>query len=158
VALAEASNALILGFNVVPDSGARQMAEAKGVDIRTYRIIYEMIDDVRNVLEKGLAPEIKTQRLGQAEVRQVFRISKVGTVAGCYVTDGLIQRNARLRIIRDSIVIEDERALDSLKRVKDDAREVRAGLECGVKIAGYDDVKVGDVLEAYTTVEVAREL
>jgi len=158
IALAEASKALVLGFNVVADSGARQLAEEKGVEVRSYRIIYEMIDDVRNVLEKGLAPEIRTQRLGQAEVRQVFKISRLGTVAGCYVTEGLVRRNAKLRLIRNNVVVEDDRQLESLKRVKDDVREVRAGMECGLKIAGYDDVKEGDILEFYQQVEVARKL
>jgi len=158
VTLAEASNAIILGFNVVPDSAARQLAEEKGVEVRLYRVIYELIDDVRKVLEEGLAPEVRTERLGQAEVRQVFKISRVGTVAGCYVTDGTVRRNAKVRIIRDSVVLEDERVLDSLKRFKDDVREVRAGMECGIKVAGYDDIKEGDVLEFYRQVEVARKL
>jgi len=158
VALAEASNAIILGFNVVPDAGARQLAEEAGVDIRLYRIIYEMIDDIRRVLEEGLAPEIREEVLGHAEIRQVFRISRVGSVAGCYVTDGLVRRNAKVRIIRNNVVVEDGRTLESLRRFKDDAREVRAGLECGLKIAGYDDIKEGDRLEFYQQVEVARRL
>ncbi|MCD6303373.1 MAG: translation initiation factor IF-2 [Planctomycetes bacterium] len=158
VTLAEASGAMIIGFNVVPDAAARQLAEQTGVDIRLYRVIYEAIDDVRQALAEGLAPEIRQETLGRAEVRQIFRVSRVGTIAGCLVTDGVVNRHAMVRIIRNSVVVEDGRSLESLKRFKDDAREVRAGLECGLKIAGYDDVKEGDVLEFYRNVEVARTL
>jgi translation initiation factor IF-2 len=158
VMLAEASKAIILGFNVVPDASARQMAERTGVSIRLYRIIYDLIDDVRKALEEGLAPEIREETLGRAEVRQVFKVSRVGSIAGCYVIDGIVNRNAKVRITRNNIVVEDGRALDSLKRFKDDVREVRSGLECGLKIAGYDDVKEGDILEFYKKVEVARKL
>ncbi len=158
VQLAEASDAIIIGFNAVPDANARQLAERTGVDIRQYRIIYEIIDDIRKALEEGLAPEIRLQVLGHAEIRQVFKVSRVGSVAGCYVTDGIVNRNAKVRITRNNIVVEDERSLESLKRFKDDAREVRAGLECGLKVAGYDDIKEGDVLEFYQKVEVARKL
>ena len=158
VALAEASDALIIGFNTVADSAARQEAEAKSVDIRLYRVIYEIVEDIRKALEEGLEPEIREETLGRAEVRQTFKVSRVGTIAGCYVTDGLVNRNAKVRITRNNIVVEDGRDLDSLKRFKDDAREVRAGLECGLKIAGYDDVKEGDILEFYRKVEVARKL
>ncbi|MDY6913389.1 MAG: translation initiation factor IF-2 [Planctomycetota bacterium] len=156
VGLAEASNAIIIGFNVVPDAAARQLAEAKNVDIRRYRVIYDIIKDVRKAMEEGLAPEIREEILGRAEVRQVFQISRLGTVAGCLVSDGLAQRNAKVRIIRDNVVVEDNRTLDSLKRFKDDAREVRAGIECGIKIAGYNDVKKDDIIEFYQQVEVAR--
>jgi len=158
VTLAEASGAIIIGFNVVPDAAARQMAEPSGVDIRSYRVIYDVVDDVRKAMEEGLAPEIREETLGRAEVRQVFKVSRVGTIAGCYVTDGLVNRNAKVRITRNNVVIEDERSLESLKRFKDDAREVRNGMECGLKIAGYDDVKEGDILEFYQKVEVARKL
>jgi len=158
VTLAEASGAIILGFNVVPDASARQLAEAKGVDIRQYRIIYDLLEDVRRALAEGLAPEIREEIIGHAQVRAIFKVSRVGTVAGCYVLDGLVNRNASVRITRDNVVIEDGRSLESLRRFKDDAREVRAGLECGVKIADYDDVKEGDVLEFYQQVEVARKL
>jgi len=158
VTLAEAAGAIIIGFNAVPDAAARQLADAKGVDIRLYRVIYDVIDDVRGILEEGLAPEVREETLGRAEVRQVFRISRVGTIAGCHVTDGVVSRNALVRITRSNIVIADDRSLDSLKRFKDDVREVRAGMECGLKVAGYDDVKEGDVLEFYRKVEVARKL
>ena len=156
--LAEASGALIVGFNVVADTATRQLAKDKGIEIRLYRVIYEVIEDIRAALEEGLAPEIREESLGRAEVRQVFKISRVGTVAGCFATEGLLQRNAKVRIIRDQLVVEDERAIESLKRFKDDVREVRAGMECGVKIAGYDDLKEGDVLEFYQQVEVSRTL
>jgi translation initiation factor IF-2 len=158
VSLAEASNAIIIGFNVVADSSARSLAEAKKVDIRLYRIIYEVIDDIRKALEEGLAPEVRLENIGRTEIRQTFKVSKVGTIAGCYVQEGVIARNAMLRIIRDNVVVEDGRTLESLKRFKDDAREVRAGMECGLKIAGYDDIKEGDILEFYRKVEVARKL
>ncbi|MHC4562640.1 MAG: translation initiation factor IF-2 [Planctomycetota bacterium] len=158
VALAEASNAIIIGFNVVPAAPARREAEDKGVDIRQYRVIYDLIEDITGVLEQGLAPEVREESLGRAEVRQVFKVSRVGTIAGCYVTDGKVTRNALVRIIRNNVVLEDSRALDSLKRFKDDAREVRNGMECGLKITGYDDVKEGDELEFYQRIEVERKL
>ncbi len=158
VTLAEASKAIIIGFNVVPDSAARALAEEKDIDVRLYRVIYDIIKDVSKTLAKGLAPEIREEVLGRVEVRQVFRITKVGMVAGCYVTSGRITRGAKIRIIRDNVVIEDERTVESLKRFKDDAREVRSDMECGIKIAGYDDIKQGDVLEFYQQTEVARTL
>jgi translation initiation factor IF-2 len=158
VTLAEASAALIIGFNAVPDSSARQLAEEKGVDIRVYRVIYDIVDDVHKALEEGLTPEIREETLGRAEVRQVFKVSRVGTIAGCHVLDGVVNRNARVRVIRNNIVVMDERTLESLKRFKDDVREVRSGMECGLKIAGFDDIKEGDTLEFYKTVEVARSL
>jgi translation initiation factor IF-2 len=158
VLLAEASKAIILGFRVVPDLRARQLAEQVGVEIRTYRVIYQLLEDVQQAVHGLLAPETAEKVSGRAEVRQVFKISRVGAVAGCYVLEGVIPRNAKVRIIRDNVVIEDERVLDSLRRFKDDVREVRTGLECGLKVAGYDDIKEGDVLEFYQKVEVARKL
>jgi translation initiation factor IF-2 len=158
VTLAEASNAIIIGFNVVAASAARSEAESKGIDIRTYRVIYDIVEDMRKVLEEGLAPEVREEHLGRAEVRQVFKVSRVGTIAGCYVTDGRATRNALVRIIRNDVVLEDERKLDSLKRFKDDAREVRSGMECGLKVSGYDDIKEGDQLEFYERIEVERKL
>ncbi len=158
VTLAEASGALIIGFNAVPDAACRQMAEEKGVDIRVYRVIYDIVDDVRKALEEGLTPELREETLGRAEVRQVFKVSRVGSIAGCHVLDGVVNRNARVRVIRNNIVVMDERTLESLKRFKDDVREVRSGMECGLKIAGFDDIKEGDTLEFYKTVEVARSL
>ena len=156
VALAEATGAIILGFNVTSSSRARQLAEAKGIDIRLYEVIYQLTDDVSKAAKGLLAPEIKLEVLGHAEVRAVFKISKVGMVAGCYVTDGVIERNAQIRVTRDGIVVEKDRRLEQLKRFKDDAKEVRAGQECGMKIVGYDDIRAGDVLECYKSVEVAR--
>ena len=158
VALAEASGAIIIAFNVVADSAARQLAEEKGVDVRRYRVIYDVTEDVRRALEEGLAPEVREEVLAHAEVRQIFKVSRVGTIAGCYVTDGTVPRNASVRVTRDNVVIADERELESLRRFKDDVREVRADMECGLKIAGYDDLKEGDVLEFYQQVEVARTL
>jgi translation initiation factor IF-2 len=158
VTLAEASGAMIIGFNVVADAAARRLADAQNVNIRLYRVIYDITEDVRRAMEEGLAPELREETLGQAQVRQLFKVSRVGTIAGCYVVDGVVQRNAKVRVIRDNVVVEDERSLDSLRRGKDDAREVKAGLECGIKIAGYDDIKEGDILEFYQQVEVARTL
>jgi translation initiation factor IF-2 len=158
VLLADASKAVIIGFNVIPGGKARSLAEAKGVEIRTYQVIYEITDDIKKAAEGLLAPEMKTQILGHAEVRQVFKISKVGTIAGCYITDGSVQRDALIRVTRNGIVIENDRKLEQLKRFKDDAKEVKMGMECGMKIIGYDDIKEGDVLECYKTVEVKRTL
>jgi translation initiation factor IF-2 len=158
VTLAGASGAMIIGFNVVADPTARRLADEQHVDIRLYRVIYDITEDVRRALEEGLAPEVREETLGQAQVRQLFKISRLGTIAGCYVTEGVVQRNAKVRLIRDNVVVEDERTLDSLKRGKDDAREVKSGLECGIKLAGFDDLKEGDVLEFYQRVEVARTL
>ena len=158
VTLAAASNAVILGFNVIPSSQARKLAEAKGVEIRSYQVIYDIVDDVRKAAEGLLEPELRQEVLGHAEVRQVFKISKVGAIAGCYATDGTIERNAYIRITRDDIVIENGRVLEQLKRFKDDAKEVRAGQECGMKIQGYDDIKEGDILECYRNIEVKRTL
>ncbi len=158
VALAEATKAFIVGFNVTSSSKARTVAEAKHIEIRLYDVIYDLKDDVTKAASGLLAPELKLEVLGHAEVRQAFKISKVGMIAGCYVTDGTIERNAQIRVTRGGIVIEKDRRLEQLKRFKDDAKEVRAGQECGMKIVGYDDIKVGDVLECYKTVQVARSL
>ena len=128
------------------------------MDIRLYDVIYDVVDDVTKAIEGLLEPEHRLEVLGHAEVRQVFRISKVGTIAGCYVTDGVVERNAQIRVTRDGIVIEKDRRLSQLKRFKDDAKEVRLGQECGMKIDGYDDIKAGDVLECYKTTEVKAKL
>jgi len=158
VRLAEASEAIIIGFHVTPHAAARSLAEEGRVDIRLYRVIYNVVEDIHKVLEEGLAPEIREETLGRAEVRQVFRISRVGTVAGCYLTDGRVARNVLVRVIRDNVVLADERTIESLRRFKDDVREVRSGMECGLKLAGYDDIKEGDELEFYQHVEVERKL
>ncbi|MEQ8769887.1 MAG: translation initiation factor IF-2 [Phycisphaerales bacterium] len=158
ILLANASNAVIVGFNVIANAKGRQLAEAKGVEIRNYQVIYDIVDDMKKAAEGLLAPELRQEVLGHAEVRQVFKVSKVGAIAGCYITDGVVQREALIRVTRDDVVIENDRKLEQLKRFKDDAKEVRSGMECGMKIAGYDDIKEGDVLECYKQVEVARTL
>jgi translation initiation factor IF-2 len=157
VNLALASKAVIIGFNTRADATARKLAESSGVDIRYYNIIYEAVEEVKAALSGMLAPEKKENVLGLVEVRQVFRISKVGTVAGCYVTEGLVRRSAKVRVLRDNVVIHDGE-LDSLKRFKDDVREVKAGFECGLSLRNYNDVNVGDQLEVYEIQEVARTL
>jgi translation initiation factor IF-2 len=158
VLLADASKAIIIGFNVIPSGKARQVAETKGVEIRTYQVIYDITDDLKKAAEGLLAPDIREEVLGHADVRKVFKITKVGSVAGCYVTDGTVQRDALIRVTRNGVVIEHDRKLEQLKRVKDDVKDVRAGMECGMKIVGYDDIKEGDVLECYKKVEVKRTL
>ena len=158
VLLAETTGAIIVGFSVVPDETARKLAEDLGVEIRLYRIIYEITDDIRKALAGMLSPEKQEQILGHAEVRQVIKISRVGNVAGCIVTDGVLQRNNKYRLIREGAVVTENLLLESLKRFKEDVKEVRGGIECGIKVAGYDDLKVGDRIEAYKTVDVARTL
>jgi translation initiation factor IF-2 len=157
VNLAIASNAVILGFNVRADAQARKLAESSDVDLRYYNIIYEAVDDVKAALGGLLSPEKKENVLGMAEIRQVFRISKVGAVAGCMVTDGLVKRSARVRILRDNVVIHDGE-LDALKRFKDDVKEVKSGFECGMSFRNFNDILEGDQLEFYEVVEVARTL
>jgi translation initiation factor IF-2 len=157
VALADASDAVIIAFNVVPDERARSAAEERGVQVRRYDIIYQVTDDLRKALEGMLAPEKRETELGRALVQRTFSISRLGVIAGCRVIAGVIARNARLRVIRDSQVLGDY-AIDSLKREKDDAREVRDGLECGIKLAGFNDIKEGDIFECYRIEEVARTL
>jgi translation initiation factor IF-2 len=158
VMLAHASGAIVIGFNVTSTPKARAVAEQRGVDIRLYDVIYDITDDVTKAAAGLLAPELKLEVLGHADVRDVFRVSKVGMVAGCYITDGFVERNSQIRVTRDGIVIENDRRLEQLKRFKDDVKEVKSGMECGMKIDGYDDIKAGDVLECYKTIEVARTL
>ncbi|HQC30158.1 MAG TPA: translation initiation factor IF-2 [Acholeplasmataceae bacterium] len=153
IILAEASNAIVIGFNVRPTAAVRTLAEEKGIEIRLYSVIYKVQEDIIAALEGMLEPELEEQIIGQAEVRDTFRISKVGTIAGCYVTDGVIERDSLVRVIRDSIVVYQGK-LSSLKRFKDDARSVRAGYECGIGIQNYDDIKVGDIIEASKMKEV----
>lgn len=157
VTLAHASNAVILGFNVIPDEAARILADERGVEIRRYSIIYKLTEDIRALLEGKLKPEERVVELGRALVQQVFSISRVGTVAGCRVLAGTIERGCRIRVNRDSRGIG-EYALDSLRRVKDDTKEVREGFECGIKLAGFNDLKEGDILEAYKIEEHKRTL
>ena len=157
VLLAKASGAIVLGFHVRPDSNARAAAERESVDVRTYRIIYEAVEDVRNALEGLLKPEEKETVLGEAEVLQLFKVSKVGTIAGCAVRSGVIQRTAKVRVIRDGTVAYTG-GLSSLKRFKDDVREVREGLECGIGVENFNDLKVGDRIESFRMEEVKRTL
>jgi translation initiation factor IF-2 len=155
VTLAMASNARIIGFNVRADGSARTMIKESGTDVRYYSIIYEAIDDVKQVLSGMLTPEVKEQIVGTAQVREVFRSSKFGTVAGCIVMEGYVRRNNPIRVLRDNVVIF-EGGLESLRRFKDDVNEVRAGTECGIGVKNYNDVRVGDQIECYSRVEVAR--
>jgi len=157
VQLAAASKALIIGFNVRADAGARDAVKETGVEIRYYSIIYEAIDDVRQRMTGLLQPEIKEQIMGTAQVREVFRSSKFGVVAGCLVTEGVVRRNNPIRVLRENVVIF-EGALESLRRFKDDVNEVRAGTECGIGVKNYQDVRAGDQIECFTRVEVARTL
>jgi translation initiation factor IF-2 len=157
VQLAAASKALIIGFNVRADAGAREAIKETGVEVRYYSIIYEAIDDVKQMMSGMLKPEIKETIVGVAQVREVFRSSKFGVVAGCLVTEGLVKRNNPIRVLRDNVVIF-EGALESLRRFKDEAGEVRAGTECGIGVKNYQDVRVGDQIECYSRVEVARTL
>ncbi len=155
--LALASKAIVIGFNTRADAAARKLAESSGVDIRYYTIIYTMVDEIKAALSGMLAPEKKESILGMVEVRQVFTVSKVGTIAGCYVLEGIVKRGAKVRVLRDNVVIHDGE-LDSLKRFKDDVKEVKANFECGLSLKGYNDLVVGDKLEVYEIVEVARAL
>lgn len=156
--LAEASNAIIIGFNVVAEEHASKLAEAKDVDIRLYTVIYRITEDLQKSMAGLLEPEQKEKTVGRAVVRNIFKISRVGTIAGCYVSDGLVTKNAKVRLIRDNIVIRDGLSIDSLRHFKDDVREVKAGLECGIKLTKFDDVKIDDVFDFYEIVEIARTL
>ena len=157
VLLAAASNAIIIGFNVRPVSGAESLADKENVDIRTYTIIYKAIEDIQAAMSGLLDPELKDEDTGKAEIREVYKISGVGSVAGCYVTSGKIFRNSKVRIVRDGIIIQECEIL-ALKRFKDDVKEVNSGFECGMSFVNYNDIKVGDVIEAYIQKEVKREL
>lgn len=155
VTLANASNGIIIGFNVRPDTGAKRAAEAENVDMRLHRVIYNVIEEIESAMKGLLDPEFEEQVIGQAEVRQTFKVSKVGTIAGSYVTDGKITRNAGVRVIRDGVV-QFEGELDTLKRYKDDVKEVAQGYECGITVEKFNDLKEGDIIEAYEMVEVER--
>jgi translation initiation factor IF-2 len=158
VVLAEASSAIIIGFNVVPDERVRQTADSKKVDIRLYSIIYRITEDLKAAMLGMLEPEFEEQTRGRLIVRNTFKVSSLGTIAGCYVTNGLVNKHTKLKLIRNNIVLKDNCVIESLKHFKDDVREVKAGLECGIKIARFDDIKEGDEFEAYEIVEVARTL
>ena len=155
--LATASNAIIVGFNVRPTQEALQMSKDLNVDIRTYKVIYDIIDDIKKSLSGLLTPEEKEEILGRVEIRQTFKVAKVGTIAGCYVTYGKITRNAKVRILRNGVIVY-EGVISSLKRFKEDVNEVQQGYECGVGIEGFNDIKEGDSIEAYVTVKIKREL
>jgi len=155
VNLASASDALVVGFNVRPSAEARQLADREGVDIRTYRVIYQLTEDIQKALVGLLSPVQTEETLGEAEVRALFKVSRLGTIAGCMVTSGLVRRGAQVRVVRDGTVIY-ETTIAQLKRFKDDAREVSEGFECGILLEGFNDVKEGDVLEAYETRQIER--
>src|SRR5690606_7631995 len=157
VNLASASKGVLIGFNVRADAGARKLIETLGVDVRYYNIIYQAVEEVRAALGGMLSPEQKENAIGLVEIREVYRISKVGAVAGCYVMDGVIRRGSRVRVLRDNIVIH-EGELDSLKRFKDDVKEVKSNFECGLSLKNFNDIEVGDTLEVFEVVEVARTL
>ena len=154
--LAAASNAIIVGFQVRPSASARKLAEKEEIEIRLYSIIYDAINDIKDAIEGMLAPETKEEIVCSVEVMETFKISKVGTVAGCIVREGKITRNTPIRVIRDGIVVYTGR-LGSLKRFKDDVKEVTSGMECGLNIESYNDIRVGDIVEGYETVEVKRK-
>jgi translation initiation factor IF-2 len=156
VMLAAASNAVIIGFNVRPQGKATEVADREGVDIRYYSVIYQAIDEIEAALKGMLKPEYEEQQLGTAEIREVFRSSKVGNIAGCLVTSGLMRRNAKARLLRDGSVVADNLDISSLKREKDDATEVREGFECGLTLGGYNDIKIGDVIETFEMKEIPR--
>jgi len=155
--LAVASKAVIMGFNTRAESAARKLIDNTGVDVRYYDVIYNAVDDVKAALSGMLTPDKKESILGMVEIREIFRISRVGTVAGCYVTEGLVKRNSQIRLIRDNVVVMTGE-LDSLKRFKDDVKEVKSGFECGLSLRNYNDLMLGDKLEAFEIVEVARSL
>jgi translation initiation factor IF-2 len=157
VNLAAASKAVVIGFNVRADAGARKLMESAGVDVRYYNIIYEAVDEVKAALGGMLSPEEKESVIGLVEIREVFRISKVGSVAGCYVLDGMVKRGSKVRVLRSNVVIHTGE-LDALKRFKDDVREVKSGFECGISLKNFNDIEVGDQLEVFEVVEVARTL
>ncbi|MNL09240.1 Translation initiation factor IF-2 [compost metagenome] len=157
VLLAHTAKGIVLGFNVRPDSGAQAKAKQMGVDVRTYSIVYELIDEMKKAMAGLLTPDVVEEQMGRAEVRNTFTVPKIGTIAGCFVTEGKVQRNNMIRLIRDGkIVLEGK--LSSLKRFKDDAKEVATGYECGIGIENFNDIKVGDIMEAFVKKEVAREL
>ena len=153
--LAAASNAIIVGFNVRPDKGAMDSAERQSVEIRTYRVIYEAIEEITAAMKGMLAPKFKEVVLGHAEVRQTIHVPNVGTIAGSYIQDGKIARNAQIRVVRDGVVIFEDK-ISSLKRFKDDAREVASGYECGVGLEKFNDIKLGDILEAFIMEEIEQ--
>jgi translation initiation factor IF-2 len=157
ILLAAASNAVVVGFQVRPSFSARKLAEKEGIDIRLYSIIYDAIEEIRAAMEGMLSPEIKEEIVATIEVREVFKIGKVGTIAGCFVREGKITRNTKVRVIRDGIVVHTGE-LGSLKRFKDDVKEVTSGYECGLNINDFNDINVGDIVEGYQTVKIKKTL
>ena len=157
IQLAKASGALVIGFNVRANKQARDLAESEGVDIRYYSVIYDLADDIRGVLVGLMTPELRESLLGNAEIREVFTVSKIGKVAGCYVSEGTVKRGAKVRLLRDDVVIH-EGSLSTLKRFKDDVREVQQNYECGMSFESYNDLKVGDIIECFDVEEIAPEL
>jgi translation initiation factor IF-2 len=151
------SDAVMFGFNVRADNAAKRLVEAEGVDLRYYNVIYDLIDDVKQALTGMLAPELREEIVGVAQVRDTFKSPKFGLIAGCVVTDGTVYRSKPIRVLRDNVVIY-EGELESLRRFKDDASEVRSGTECGIGVKNYTDVRVGDLIEVYEVKEVARSL
>ena len=157
VMLASASTAVVIGFSVRPEPKAAELAERERVDVRLYAVIYDVVEDIRKAMEGMLEPSFREMAMGRAEVRNTFHISRVGTVAGCYVLSGKITRNTSVRLLRDSVVVYEGR-LASLKRFKDDVKEVKTGYECGMAVENFNDVKVGDILESFRVEKIARKL
>jgi translation initiation factor IF-2 len=157
ILLADASQAIVIGFRVAPEDRAVSLAEEKKIDIRRYDIIYQVTDEIKKAVEGMLIPELKEVHLGRAVVRQIFKISKVGTVAGCFVTQGTFERSAKARLIREGREIY-KGSIEALKRFKDDVKEVREGFECGIKITNFDDIKIDDMIEAYRIDVIRRTL
>jgi translation initiation factor IF-2 len=153
--LASASGAMVVGFNVRPNAEARQLAEREGVEIRTYRVIYQLTQEIEQALVGMLSPVQTEETIGEAEVRALFRVSRLGTIAGCMVTNGVVRRSAQVRVVRDGTVIQ-ESSIAQLQRFKDQVREVAEGFECGILLDGYNDLREGDVFELYETREVER--
>ena len=156
VDLAAASDAIIIGFNVRPQGKASQMADKEGVEIRYYSVIYQAIEEIEAALKGMLKPVYEESTLGQAEIREIFRSSKAGNIAGCMVTSGVIRRNAKVRVLRDGAVVADNLDLSSLRREKDDASEVREGFECGLVLRNFQDIKIGDIVESFEMREIPR--
>jgi translation initiation factor IF-2 len=157
VLLASASDAIIVGFQIRPSAKAKALADDEKIEIKTYSIIYKAIEEIKAAMEGMLSPDLVEKVTGQVEIRETFKISKVGTIAGCMVTDGLVERKSKIRVIRDGVVIHDG-LLENLKRFKDDAREVKKGFECGLQIKNFNNIEVGDYLEVYKEEEVKRKL
>ncbi|MDX8395880.1 MAG: translation initiation factor IF-2, partial [Mariprofundaceae bacterium] len=157
IMLASAADAIVIGFNVRPETKAKKLAAREGVDVRFYKVIYDAIDDIRDAMAGKLSPDEVEKVIGSAEVREVFGVPKIGTVAGCYMTDGFVTRNAKVRVLREGVLIYDG-VLASLKRFKDDVKEVKTGFECGMGVENFNDVKVGDSFEFYIIEEVAAKL